>query len=295
MLNNYAAKHFKTLARDSAKLDGTLKELTKKLSKLTNRAAPPGSANTMNVSTVQNAGPHELYVQRLTGLSSQIQRVRNDHLADYTRIQKDVDRTVARSSARCSRQNYEFLGHALIKTGGIEAIGGVNAWGVYANQRISPPINHLDDGEIEPDDEWEPDDEESEDHMSQRQIAQGEIHRPPTSFSEFSNSGPAFNPHTTMSITMQGKLPSRPSQTAFERYPGPSQQPQSSQSQQYQITQVIVFSIIAKFEGNLPEPVGLRTSHNLRWTSFNQPSTPTIRPCAEWTNDRWSCRRRHTS
>ena len=273
-MNNYAAKHFKTLARDSAKLDGTLKDLTKKLSKLTNKSAPPGSANTMNVSTVQNAGPHEIYVQRLTGFSSQIQRVRNDHLADYTQIQKDVDRTVARSFARCSRQNYECLGHALIKTGGIEAIGGVNAWGVYANQRISPPIHHFDDegdGEIDPNDDWEPDDEESEDHMSQRQIAQGEIHRPPTSFSTFS--GPRdsaynpFNPNTSISLNLQGKLPSRPSQTAFEAYPGSSQQPQSSQSHLYQTTQVIHLSASTNLKGSISEP-GIRTSPNLRWAKF---------------------------
>jgi hypothetical protein len=248
MLNNHAAKHFKALARDSAKLDGTLKDLTKKLSKLTNKSAPPGSANTMNVSTVQNAGPHELYVQRLTALSSQIQRVRNDHLADYTRVQKDVDRTVARSFARCSRQNYECLGHAIFKTGGSEAIGGVNAWGVYANQRISPPINTLDvegDGDTEPDYEWEPEDNESDDHMSQRQIAQGEIPRPPTAYSNFSNSPDPrhnpFNPHTPMSINMQGKLPARPSQTTFDPYPATSLQPQSSQSHQYQIPQVTFF------------------------------------------------------
>src|SRR5436190_20979673 len=121
MLNNYAAKHFKALARDNTKLDATLKELTRKLSKLTHKSAPPGSATTQNASTVQTPGVHELYVSRLTSLSGQIQNVRREHLTEYTRVQKTVDRTVARSFARCCRDNYTYLGEALIKTGGNEA------------------------------------------------------------------------------------------------------------------------------------------------------------------------------
>jgi hypothetical protein len=245
MLNNYAAKHFKTLARDSAKLDGTLKELTRKLSKLTHKTAAPGTANTQNASTVQNAGVHEIYVQKLTGLSSQIQRVRQDHLAVYTREQKTVDRHVGRTFARCTRQNYDFLGNALLKTGTSEAIGGVNAWGVYANANISPPINELDgeaDGEGEIGDEWEPSQEDGDELMSPRQLAQQQGPRPPSAFTDFSSlmTGPdnrGNRSHANMSLNMQGKLPSHPSQTAFQAYPGPSQQSQqplqTQQSQQY--------------------------------------------------------------
>ena len=165
MLNNHAAKHFKKLARDSAKLDGNLKDLTKRLSKLTHRSAPPGSATTQNVSTVQNPGVHELYVTKLTSLSGQIQHVRRDHLTEYTRVQKNVDRTVARSFARCCRENYTHLGDALTKTGGVEAIGGVTAWGIYANAGISPPmvdLENLGEMDINPDDEWEQSQEDEE-------------------------------------------------------------------------------------------------------------------------------------
>ena len=127
MLNNFAAKHFKTLASDSAKLDETLKGLTRKLSKLTHNRVP-GTANTQNASTVQTPGVHEIYVQRLTGLSGQIQKVRQDHLAVYSREQKTVDREVARAFARSARQNYVSLADAIAKTGSAEAIGGVTAW-----------------------------------------------------------------------------------------------------------------------------------------------------------------------
>jgi hypothetical protein len=221
ILNNAAAKHFKTLARDSAKLDVTLKELTKKLSKLTHKSAPPGSANTQNASTVQNPGIHEIYVQKLTGLSGQIQSVRKDHLAVYTRVQKTVDRTVARSFARCSRASYNSLSDSLVKTGGVEAMGGVTAWGVYANAGISPPINELgvDDGEIDPEDEWEPSIEEGEDpEISPRQLAQQQVPRPPTSMSDYSLVHRTQNPaYSTTSMRMQGKMPS---QGSYNPYPG---------------------------------------------------------------------------
>ena len=92
ILNNYAGKHFKTLARDSAKLDTNLKDLTRKLSKLTHRSAAPGTANTMNASTMQSVGVHEMYAQKLTSLSSEIQQVRKEHLRVYTVVQKNVDR-----------------------------------------------------------------------------------------------------------------------------------------------------------------------------------------------------------
>jgi hypothetical protein len=236
MLNNFSAKHFKTLARDSAKLDVTLKDLTKKLSKLTHKSAPPGSATTQNASTVQNPGVHELFVHKLSGLSGQIQNVRRDHLAEYTKVQKDVDRTIARSLARCSRQHYGFLGDALIKTGGAEAMGGVNAWGIYANAGISPLMIDLDNegGEGDVDDEWEPSqDEDEEGVLSPRQLAQGQLPRPPTSFSDYSFIHPesrSKGTYPTLSMNMQGKMPSRgPSHASFQPYPS------SQQSQQYQL------------------------------------------------------------
>ena len=241
MLNNHAAKHFKKLARDSAKLDANLKELTKKLSKLTHRSAPPGSATTQNASTVQTPGVHELYVSRLTSLSGQIQNVRREHLTEYTRVQKTVDRTVARSFARCCRENYTYLGEALIKTGGIEAIGGVTSWGIYANAGISPPVmdlENLGEMEINPDDEWEQSQDEGEGALSPRQIAQQQLPRPPTSFSEYSflrdnERGTQIYPN--VSVNLQGKMPVRSSQQSFQPYPGSSQlhQVPSQHSQQY--------------------------------------------------------------
>jgi len=231
ILNNSAAKHFKTLARDSAKLDLTLKELTKRLSKLTHKTAPPGSANTHNASTVQNPGVHEIYVQKLTGLSGQIQSVRKDHLAVYTRVQKTVDRTVARSFARCSRASYAFLGDALIKTGGAEAMGGVTAWGAYANAGISPPINELGaEEEMDPEDEWEPSVEEGEEEHP-RQIAQQQVPRPPTSLSDYSIvPKPQSQNQYSTTMRMQGKMSSQ----SFNPYPGsnppPSQPPLSQQA-----------------------------------------------------------------
>ena len=234
MLNNFAAKHFKTLARDSAKLDVTIKDLSKKLSKLTHRSAPPGSATTQNASTVQNQGVHEIYVSRLTNLSGQIQNVRRDHMFQYTRVQKSVDRTVSRSFARCCRDNYTYLADAITKTGGNDAIGGVTSWGIYANTGVSPPLMDFDNlGEPEPDDEWEASDEE-EGHLSPRQVAQQQgLPRPPTSFSDYS-----FLPDTSrkgypsVNLSMQGKMAARGSQSSFHPYPGPPQA-QSQQSHQY--------------------------------------------------------------
>lgn len=237
MLNNFAAKHFKTLARDSAKLDVTLKDLTKKLSKLTHKSAPPGSATTQNVSTVQNPGVHELFVSKLSGLSGQIQQVRRDHLQEYTKVQKNVDRTVTRSFARCARQHYAYLGDALVKTGGAEAMGGVTAWGIYANAGISPPINDLDEGEVEvdPDDEWEPSGDEDEGHLSPRQRAQSELPRPPTSFSDYSFLHPTGNTYPTVNLNMQGKLPAPRSQASFQ----PVSQQSNASSQVFYL--VVVF------------------------------------------------------
>jgi hypothetical protein len=231
MLNNYAAKHFKTLARDSSKLDGTLKDLTRKLSKLTHKSAPPGTANTQNASTVQNPGVHEIYVQRLTGLSGQIQQVRKDHLGVYTKVQKDVDRYTSRAFARCSRQNYGFLADALVKTGSAEAMGGVNAWGVFANAGISPPIHELDgDGDTEAgiDDDWEASYEEADEaQLSPRQVASSQNPRPPSSLADHLTPppDPRNTRYPTMSLNMQGKLPASTSQTSFNPYPGNSSQP----------------------------------------------------------------------
>jgi hypothetical protein len=266
MLNNYAAKHFKKLARDSAKLDANLKDLTKKLSKLTHRSVPPGSANTQNVSTVQNPGVHELYVTKLTSLSGQIQSVRQDHLVEYTRVQKTVDRTIARSFARCCRESYNYLGDAVVKTGGHDGIGGITAWGIYANAGISPPMMDLDNlGEmdINPDDEWEQSQDEGDGHLSPREIAAQQLPRPPTSYTDYSflrgnDRGPAY---PNISMNMQGKMPARPSQQSFQPYPQPHSVP-SQHSQQYP-TQVITGAVlpISMFSDSRQSPLNQYNPH----------------------------------
>lgn len=239
MLNNFAARHFKTLARDSAKLDDTLKDLTRKLSKLTHNRVP-GTANTQNASTVQAPGVHEIYVQRLTGLSGQIQKVRQDHLAVYSREQKGVDREVSRAFARSARQSYASLADAIMKTGGTEAIGGVTAWGVYANQGIAPPITDFDaEVEQEVEEDWEPNQPEEE-NFSARQLAQKRTEpRPPSAFTDFSDR-PSFAQasHANISLNMQGKMPA--SQGTFQAYPGP---PQSQHSLHYQPSNVYSFKV----------------------------------------------------
>ena len=172
---------------------------------------------------MQNPGIHEIYVQRLTGLSGQIQSVRKDHLATYTRVQKGVDRTVARTFGRCSRSSYSSLSDALVKTGGAEGMGGVNVWGVYANARISPPINELggEEGDVDQEDEWEPSIEEGEDpEMSPRQVAQQQGPRPPTSMSDYSFIPRSQNQAYSSTLRVQGKLPS---QASFNPYSGNQQ------------------------------------------------------------------------
>src|SRR2546423_14767457 len=221
MLNNFAAKHFKTLAKDSAKLDDRLKDLTRRLSKLTHNRVP-GTANTQNASTVQAPGVHEIYVQRLTGLSGQIQKVRHDHLTVYSREQKVVDREVSRAFARSARQSYASLADSIMKTGGAEAIGGVTAWGVYANQGTAPPITDFDaEAEQEVEEDWEPNQPEEE-TFSPRQLAQQTGPRPPSAFTDFSDR-PSFPraSHANISLNMQGKMPA--SQGTFQAYPSQSQ------------------------------------------------------------------------
>ena len=227
ILNNYAAKYFKTLAKDSANLDASLKELTRKLSKLTHKSAPPGTANTQNISTFQNVGVHENYVQRLTGISGQIQQVRNDHLVEYTKKQKQVDRFIARSFARCSRQNYGFLADAISRTGTNETIGGVNAWGAYAIAGVSPPINDFDaEAEPEGDVEWEGSYEsDPEEPLSPREIAQQQPPRPPSAYTNFSNLMGQARDDTggsrpQMSVNMRGK---QPATAPYQASPSPNQ------------------------------------------------------------------------
>jgi hypothetical protein len=195
-------------------LDSNLKELTKKLSKLTHKSAAPGSANTQNASTMQMVGTHENYVQRLTGLSGQIQGVRKDHLALYTRKQKQVDRYVGQSFARCARQNYGFLADAIGRTGTAEGIGGVNAWGAFSIAGLSPPINDLDaDNEGDVDEEWEGS-YDGDEALSPRQQAQQQLARPPSAFSHFGSLiGEARGQDRGyVSANMQGRMP--PGQTS---------------------------------------------------------------------------------
>lgn len=212
ILNNHSAKYFKTLARDSSKLDNNLKDLTRKLSKLTHKSAAPGSANTQNASTVQNVGVHENYVHRLTGLSGQIQNVRHDHLVLYTRKQRQMDRVVGQSFARCARQNYGFLADAIYKTGTTEAIGGVNAWGAFAIAGVQPPINDIDaETEVQGDDDWEGSDD-GEEPMSPRQIAQQHDPRPPSSMMSLMSEARG-DPRGYSNLNVQGRIPQQSSQT----------------------------------------------------------------------------------
>jgi len=103
-------------------------------------------------------------------------------------------------------------------------MGGVTAWGVYANAGISPPINELgvEEGEIDPEDEWEPSIEEGEDpEISPRQLAQQQVPRPPTSMSDYSLVHKSQNPaYSSTSMRMQGKMPS---QGSYNPYPGSQQ------------------------------------------------------------------------
>lgn len=179
---------------------------------------------------MQSVGVHEMYAQKLTSLSSEIQQVRREHLRLYTLEQKNVDRYVSRTFARCSRQNYAFLADALVKTGSAEAIGGVNAWGVFANAGISPPIGDLDaddDGDVDADDDWEQSQVDPEEPMTPREIAQSQPARPPSAFTDFSElvrqDGSRARSYGNVSMTMQGRLPAQGSQTAFQPYPGSSQ------------------------------------------------------------------------
>jgi hypothetical protein len=184
---------------------------------------------------MQNVGVHEMYAQKLTSLSSEIQQVRKEHLRVYTVNQKNVDRYVSRTYARCSRQSYGFLADALIKTGSTEAIGGVNAWGVFANAGISPPLADLDDdgdGEADVEDEWDPSIVDGDEPMSPREIAQSQPPRPPSALTDFSFVPPDAGMNRSfpnVSVSMQGRVSAQGSQSNFQRpYPG------SSQSQGFQ-------------------------------------------------------------
>jgi hypothetical protein len=117
-------------------------------------------------------------------------------------------------------------------------MGGVTAWGIYANAKICPPVfdNYGADGEIDPDDEWEPSEDEEEGILSPRQVAQTQLPRPPTSLSDYSfvpesQRGGRGGAYPTISLNLQGKLPAHTSQTSFQPYPGSSQQlPTTQQS-----------------------------------------------------------------
>lgn len=217
------------MAKDNAKLDLTLKDLTKKLSKLTHRSAPPGSANTQNVSTVQTPGVHELFVTKLSGLSGRIQGVRQTHLAEYTKIQRGVDRNVAKVFRRCAQENYAFLGDALIKVGGGDAMGGLNAWGVYADAGLLPPMD-FDVEEVQQDESWDAE----EDEVGDLAVG-GQGHnfppRPPSAFRHHSTSGSLFPQNNTgygqMAVSMGGQLNSAVGYTGG--YPAQQPPPQVPQ------------------------------------------------------------------
>jgi hypothetical protein len=225
LLNNFADKHFKTMARDNAKLDMTLKDLTKKLSKLTHKTAPPSSANTQNASTVQTPGVHELFVSKLSGLSGQIQTVRRDHLAEYTKIQRGVDRNIAKVFRRCAQESYSFLGNTLLKVGGADAMGGLNAWGVYADAGLLPPMDFdVDEEEVQADESWDEDDDEVGD-LTIGGPSQNLPPRPPSSLRHHagpSTSGSLFPPNNTgtgygMNVSFGG-IPGIPNQSSSGGY-----------------------------------------------------------------------------
>ena len=101
----------------------------------------------------------------------------------------------------------------------------------------------IEEGEGEYDEDWEPDQSDGGDEMSARQVAQTQLPRPPSAFTDYS-----YPPETrgskgypTMSLNMQGKLPAHPSQSSFQPYPGSSQLLQPQQSQQFQSPTSVIF------------------------------------------------------
>src|SRR5208282_5989963 len=109
----------------------------------------------------------------------------------------------------------------------------------------SPPMTDLGnfgEMEINPDDEWDQSEEEGEGYLSPRQIAAQQLPRPPTSYTDYSllRENERGQVYPNISMTMQGKMPARPSQQSFQPYASGSQLHRipSQNSQQYP-TQVI--------------------------------------------------------
>ena len=227
------------MARDNTKLDQTLKGLTKKLSKLTHRTAPPGSANTQNASTVQAPGVHELFVTKLSGLSGQIQSVRRDHLAVYTKIQRGVDRNISKVFRRCAQENYAFLGDVLLKVGGADAMGGLNAWGVFADAGLLPPMDFDVEEGSQGDESWGEDDDEVGD-LTMGGPSQSLPPRPPSSLRHHvGTSDSLFPPNNTAGYGMSVSLGGAQNQAAAAGYTGypPQQPPPQAPTPQYPPTQ----------------------------------------------------------
>ena len=223
------------MARDNTKLDQTLKDLTKKLSKLTHRTAPPGSANTQNASTVQTPGVHEIFVTKLSGLSGQIQSVRRDHLAVYTKIQRGVDRNVAKVFRRCAQENYAFLGDVLVKVGGGDAMAGLHAWGIFADAGLLPPMDFDVDEEVQGDESWD----EQEDEVGDLPVggpSQNLPPRPPSSLRHHVGTSESLFPsNNATGYGMNVSLGGAPNQGTAAGYTGyaPQQPPPQAPVPQY--------------------------------------------------------------
>jgi hypothetical protein len=233
------------MAHDNAKLDETLKDLTLKLSKITHQTAPPGSANAQNVSNLQSPGVHELFVSKVSSLSGKMQNVRRDHLAEYTRIQQGIDKNIAKVFRRCSQENYTFLGDALIKVSSGDAMGGLNAWGLYADAGLLPPMEFDVEEVSQAGEAWD----EDEDDIGDLIVGgppQNLPPRPPSSLRHHSTSGSLFpaNHSTGYGVNVpMGGAPDQAAPTRYSTYPNtqppPPQQPQYPPAQPYsQTTQV---------------------------------------------------------
>jgi hypothetical protein len=205
------------MEHDTTEVDHTLEDLTVKLSKLTDRAAPPGSANAQNVSNFKSPGVHELFVNKLSGVGGKMQNVRRIHLAEYAKIQQGVDRSVTKVFRQCSKENYTFLGDALIKVSGADAMGGLNAWGLYADAGLLPPIDFDEEKVPQADEIWD----EDEDDIGDLPVGgplQNLPPRPPSSLRHHSTPGPLFPANTMTGYKVTVSMGGAPNQAAAAGY-----------------------------------------------------------------------------
>lgn len=142
ILNNFADKHFRKVAKEERIHDDHVGSLDKQIKRAGGRYEQ--KARKKDRDAVE---AHDKYISALSSMGSEIARAKREHQVSYAKRERYAAMMVAQSAARIAESDFSANGELLKRCG--PHLGRVQEWAPFAEENMPPPPPDLRDSDDE--------------------------------------------------------------------------------------------------------------------------------------------------